>query len=292
VVSGDPKEDSNTKTFPNPYGNISIPFTVFRNYGDPMYLEGESDIANMIPLQSALNEIMTDDKATISYHSFPILKFLNDAKMPSNWVRKPNSGLEFSGSGDAQYLVWDNVLEASDKFKEKLRSSMTVVSGVSQISRGNASEIGQVRSGAGLKTLFQSDINAIGLKIPHFKRAERDLVYSTVKMWEKETGESLGDFTCEVSFPQDFVGLDRLLEAQVNQIDVQQGLSSIREIVKGKHPEAISEDEINEYIAEIIAEKKKLAMVQAQTKVAAQGKPAAPQSTDKKSQEQTVGAGE
>lgn len=284
MVGGD--SDKSTVNMKNPYGSISIPFVVFRNYGDPMFLEGESDIANMIPLQTALNEIMTDDKACISYHSFPILKFLKNAKMPTNFIRKVNSGIEFEGEGDAEYLTWENVLEASDKFKDKLRSSMTVVSGVSQISRGNASEIGQIRSGAGLKTLFQADINAIGLKIPHFKRAERELVYATTKMWEMETGEEFGDFVCHVEFPDDFVGLDELLKAQVNQIDLQEGVASIREIVKAKHPEAISEDEISSFISEMIAEKKKIAENEAKAKNA--GKP--PETTNAKSNQQAVGA--
>lgn len=286
AMMSDDSDKKNTIVMDNKYKSVSVPFTVFRNYGDPMYLEGESDIANMISLQTSLNEIMTDDKACISYHSFPILKFLKGAKMPPNFVRKVNSGIEFEGEGDASYLTWENVLENSDMFKDKLRTAMTVVSGVSQISRGNAAEIGQIRSGAGLKTLFQADINAIGLKIPHFKKAERDLVYSTVQMWEMETGEEMGDFICHVEFPEDFVGLDKLLEAQVNQIDSEIGVQSIREMVKEKHPEITSESEINAFIAEVVAEKKKIAEAEAKAKAA--GKP--PETTSAKSNQQAPGS--
>lgn len=271
---------------PNPYGDIRVPFTVFRNYGDPMYLEGESDIANMISLQSALNEVTTDDKATISYHSFPVLTLNKGAKLPSNFVRKVNSVLEFDGDGTAEYLTWDNVLEASAKFKEEVRTNMTVVSGVSQLSRGNASGVGQVRSGAGLKTLFQADVNCISLKIPHFKKAEKELVYSTIKMWEFETGESFGDFTCEVEFPEDFVGLDKLINAQTEQIELTQGVESLREVIKETHPEFTSEAEVDAYYGQIMKEKQKIAEMEAKAKAKAVPKVPGTQSSEAKSQAQ------
>jgi len=273
---------------PNQYGNINIPFTVFRNYGDPMYLEGISDLDQMIPLQNVLNEGLNADKAAIEYHSYPLLVLTGGAKLPSNFIRKVNSGLEMDINQDVKYLTWDNVLEASQVFKESVRKQMTVVSGVSQVSRGNAESIGQVRSGAGLKILFQADINAVALKIPYFREAEKRLVYSTLAMWEQETGESFGeDYFCEVEFPADFVGLDELLKAQTEQIEIANATRSIREAILDKHPELTSEEDVDSIISEIIAEKKKLALA-TKPPVApeAPGKTVKPQGTTQKSQEQ------
>lgn len=280
-------DSSETITEANPYKDIKIPFTVFRNYGDPMYLEGESDIANMLSMQSALNEVMTDDKATISYHSFPILVLTHGAKMPNNFIRKVNSALEMDGDSEAKYLTWENVLDASAAFKENIRTNMTVVSGVSQLSRGNATGVGQVRSGAGLKTLFQADINAIGLKIPHFKKAEKELVYSTIQMWEMETGEEMGEFVCEVEFPEDFVGLDKLIQAQTEQIEITQGIESIRNVVKERHPEVTSEEDIDAIVKEAMDEKKKLAEMELAAKAKAAPKIPGTQSPEAKSQAQS-----
>lgn len=244
-------EEQPISTEPNEYGNINYWFTLFRNYGDPMYLEGRSDIDQIIPLQNELNELANDDRTTIAYHSFPILKMLKGAKMPPNFIRKANSVLEFDGDQDADYLTWDNVLEASQKRQESIRRQMTVTSGVSQLSRGNAEDVGQVRSGPGLKTLFQADINAVGVKIPYFVQAEKHVAEYTLKMWEFQTGESMGEFEICVEFPEDFVGIDELLKAQTEQIEVQEGMESLREIIKEKHPEIGSEEEIDAILEEI-----------------------------------------
>jgi hypothetical protein len=262
----------------NKYGRLKTPFTIFRNYGDPMYLEGDSDIGGMIDLQTGLNELSNDDKSAIHYHSLPLL-ILKGAKLPANFIRKVNSALELDREAEASYLTWDNVLEASEKKQESMRRQMTVTSGVSQLSRGNATDVGQVRSGAGLKTLFQADINEIGLKIPLFRAAEKELVYSTLKMWAQETGEKIEEYYCEVDFPEDFVGIDSLLNAQVDTLELD-SWSTVREKVRKYHPEATSEEEIDELTKLFFADKKKLE--QAKTKV-----PGA-QSGEKKSQEQTV----
>jgi hypothetical protein len=253
-------EADSVNSSPNPYKSIHIPFTVFSNYGDPTELEGKSDLDQMIPLQNALNELNNDDLNTISYHSAPLLKLTKGAKMPPNFVRKANSAIELDGEQDADYLTWDNVLDASDKKEESIRKQMTVVSGVSQLSRGNAGDVGQVRSGPGLKTLFQADINEIGLKVPYFRMAEEKLIESTLAMWEAETGDSFGEYEACVEFPEDFVGLDKLLNAQVDKLEMDANIVSIREKVAERHPEIESDEELDAIVQEIMAEKKKLAV--------------------------------
>jgi hypothetical protein len=262
----------------NPYGKISTPFTLFRNFGDPMYLEGESDLSQMIDPQTSLNQMNNDDLTVISHHSLPILKATEGAKFPQPFVRKVNSILEIE-RGNIEYLTWDNVLEASSKKEEDVRRNMTVTSGVGQLSRGNASDIGQVRSGAGLKTLFQADINEIGLKVPLFKEAEKKLVRSTIDMLEQEMGVRHTEYFVEVEFPEDFVGVDELVRAQTEQIETEIGKTTIRELVKKRHPEVTSEEEIDDIVNRVMAEKKRIAKTEALPK---------PQnSTDKSTEQQT-----
>jgi hypothetical protein len=269
----------------NPYKSIHIPFTLFRNYGNPMGLEGYSDLDQMLSLQTTLNELSTDDKTCIDYHSFPLLKLLKGGKMPANFVRKANSALELDGDQDAEYLTWDNVLDASEKKQESIRKQMTVVSGVSQLSRGNAESVGDVKGATALKTLFQADINEIGLKIPFFRAAEQRLALTTLQMWQMETGESFGDVYVECEFPADFIGLDKLLAAQTDQLEITSGIASIREKIAARHPEITSEKELDEMVKEVIDEMKKVAEAQAgpQPPPGQQG-----QSPAKKSQEQNL----
>lgn len=284
IVTGENKPEI-MDSIANPYGNINTSFTLFRNYGDPMYLEGQSDLAQMLTLQNALNGLFNDDKMTIDYHTFPILKLSGGAKLPSNFVRKVNSVLEMDTGQDAMYLTWDNVLEASAKSQDSIRKQMTVVGGVSQISRGNAETIGQVRSGAGLKTLFQADINTIALKIPHFKKAEKELAKSTLEILAKERGITLPDYSIEVEFPDDFVGLDELIKAQVEQIDLANGVRSPQEIVRSKHPDLTSEEEVEDILEQNLEHKKKQTEVQRPpTQVGVGG--SASQSSQEKSDEQ------
>lgn len=281
IYSGEAEIETNMQTQKNKYGNINYLFTIFRNYGDPMYLEGESDLSQIMHLQIALNELLNDDKATIAYHSFPILKITHGGKLPPNFIRKVNSAIELDQEQDASYLTWDNTLEASDKFKESIRLNMTVTSGVSQLSRGNSANVGQVRSGAGLKTLFQADINAVGLKLPYFEDAEKHLAETSLRMYAKETGLKLPeDWMIDVCFAEDFVGLDELLKAQVEQLEVTTGTESLREVIKEKHPEVTSEEEIDAILKQVMDERKKLAQQQAQVKK--------PESTQAKSNQQST----
>jgi hypothetical protein len=282
VVSGEEKFEQ-TAGEPNGYKDINVPFTLFRNYGDPMYLEGQSDLAQMITLQTTLNALLNDDKMTVDYHTFPILVLGGGAKLPPNFVRKVNSALEMDMNQTAEYLTWNNVLEASSNLQESLRRQMTVVSGVSQISRGNAASVGQVRSGAGLKTLFQADINAIAVKIPHFKRAERDLAKSTLLVLAKERDIKLPDYyKIEVDFPPDFVGIDELLKAQVEQIELSNLTRTHAEIIKAKHPEISSEDQVKKIIEANLDMLEDISDSKAKP-VAIKG----PETTEKKSQEQS-----
>jgi hypothetical protein len=251
------------KSIPNPYKSLHIPFTLFRNYGNPMGLEGYSDIDQMVSLQTDLNELSTDDKTCIDYHSFPLLKLTKGAKLPPNFVRKANSALEMDGDQDADYLTWDNVLEASQKKQDSIRKQMTVVSGVSQLSRGNADSVGQVKGATALKTLFQADILEIGLKIPFFRTAEERLAESTLKMWEMETGTTFGDVYAECEFPADFIGIDKLLAAQTDQIEVTSGIASIREKIAARHPDITSEAELDALVQLVYDEAAEMAEAKA-----------------------------
>ena len=228
----------------NPFGDVRIPFVLFRNPGDPMALEGEPDHADAIPLNVDLNERLNDDRMVISHHSLPVIKFLRGAKMPSNWKRGPNSGLEFEGDGDAEYLTWDNVIEASLKRSDTLRQAITRVGGYSDISKGDTERIGQVRSGAGLRTLFLNDMLSTMMRQAYAQKGEMDLIRATARMWEYYTGEKFDSYESEVHFPEDFIGIDEWLRWQIDRDKMDAGILGPDEVLKKERADLITDQQI------------------------------------------------
>lgn len=228
----------------NIYGDVRIPFVLFRNPGDPKALEGDPDHADVIPLNIDLNERSNDDRNVISYHSFPIIMFLNGGKMPKNWKRGPSTGLEFDGDGKAEYLTWDNVIEASKERGDKLRQAMNRVSGYSDISQGSTENLGSVRSGAGLKTLFINDMLSTMTRQAFAQVGEQWLIASTAKILEYWTDLEFESYESEVAFPEDFIGIDEWLRWQIDRDKMDAGVLGTDEVVKKEHPELLTEEEI------------------------------------------------
>ena len=236
----------------NPYGDVRIPFVLFKNIGDPMNLDGESDIEDVIPLQNSLNERMTDDALVISYHAVPIVKFLKGAKMPRNFIRKRNSALEFDGEGDAEYLTWEDKLEASQKTKAETRTAISEVTQISGLTRGNMQGAGQLRTGIGVKTMFVPDIIGVRMRRPYMMRGERELVYSTAKLYEFYGKYDFGmDYRCEIFMPEDFLGIDEWMETQVKALKIQSGMPMTQEL-KEEFPE-LSDEQIKKLEDKLLA---------------------------------------
>jgi hypothetical protein len=213
-----------------------------------MQLEGTPDHKDAIPLNSDLNERLNDDRNVIRYHSFPIIVF-NNTRPSEEWRRGPNSALYIEGESDGkiEYLVWDNELEASKEFKEQLRKSMINVSGFSATSFGDTENLGQVRSGPALKTLFTNDAISIFLKRSEAEKAEKWLIWATAKMYERHSGEQFENYNAEIMFPEDTFGIDELLRAQIDALKIAARTKGIDEIVAEEHPELTAE-EIDERI--------------------------------------------
>jgi len=239
----------------NIYGDVRIPFVVFKNYGDPMHIEGESDIEDVIPLQLNLNERLTDDANIIRYHALPIIKALRGAKLPKNFVRKPNMVLEFDGEGDMDYLTWDAPMDASDKYKAQLRQSLAQSSQVSTLSRGNLRDVGQLKTGIGVKSLYVPDILGVRLRRPFALRAEKELILATAKMYEHYTNIKFSSYRSEVIYPEDFIGIDEWMETQVTAAEIAAGLP-IQDRLKTRYPDK-SDKEIEELARVVMEEAKK-----------------------------------
>lgn len=235
-----------TRNDPNPFHSVSTLFVVFSNPGDPMYLEGDPDHLDVIPLNRDLNERLTDDRLTISYHSFPIL--VHDGDL-ANFILKPNSHIQ--GDPDKiKYLTWDNVLAASQEHAEQLRRNISLVSSVTDLPRGRSADIGQVRSGAGLRSMFQADMLLAGRKQKRAIRYEKRLIRSSLEMTTFYTGQPFSTKNATIIFPDDIFGLDELWKAQAEQLHLQSGTKSLKDYLKENYPN-LTEHELDQKLEEI-----------------------------------------
>ena len=250
--------ESTDATGVNPWGSLNIPFTLFKNPGDPMLLEGESDIADAMSLNVALNERITDDRLAMSFSSLPIL-LLRGATLPEEFKIKPGAGLEFPITGSAEWLTWDGKLEASIKHQELLRENIRRITSTSDLSLGGSST-GQLRSGPSLRGKFISDLLRSLLKKPFIIRSEQELMKSTMEMFAKATKKknfSSSDYECVVEFPEDVLGLDKIVEAQIVKMESDMGAIEIEDVVRKLRPDIASDPKKMKKIIDEFEEMKK-----------------------------------
>lgn len=225
----------------NQFGRVTIPFSVYRNTGDPFSVEGETEVRGIKGLNAEINELSNGDRDVITYHQYPILMGLNGAKLPENFVRTKNSALELEKK-DAkfEYLTWDGNLEESRLRQEALRQVVSQVKGVGLLSRGFMKEIGQIRSGPPLKALFTSDRSTMARKFKYFSKGEAQDMKADLLYYQAMTGADLGitpevKFHCD--FGDDFLGLDTLLNAEIQALKAQSGTEDIVTIMREVHPD-------------------------------------------------------
>lgn len=240
----------------NQYEDVTIPFTVYKNVGDPFYVEGDSEVSDLRGLNLSLNELANGDEETIRYHQYPILGVFG-GKLPDSFVRTKNTVVEFAETPqdkvDMRYIVWDGKLENSQNRQDQIRRSMSLVSGISLLSRGFMKDIGQIRSGPPLKALFTSDRAVMKRKFATFKSCEMEDMRADLTFIQKHIGIDLNidntvNFGCV--FPEDFLGIDALLEAEINALKQQSGTEDIETILEVEHPDW-SEEQIAEAVKNI-----------------------------------------
>ena len=225
----------------NPFRDISVLFTVYRNTGDPFSVEGDSEVGQLKSLNTELNELGTGDKDTITYHQDPLLVGSGGADLPDDFVKSKNSFVAFDRKdAKLQYITWDGNLEASAKRQETLRRVMSNVTGVSLISRGFLSEIGQIRSGPPLKALFTSERSIMSRKFKAFGKGERADMKADILFWEKSTSSDLKvdkSISFNIEYQHDFLGLDKLLNEEIKSLQLQAGSESREDIIAAEHPD-------------------------------------------------------
>lgn len=238
----------------NQFKDVNIPFMVYKNTGDPFYIEGNSEVDKMRTLNLEINELGNADKSTIRYHSYPILVGVNGADLPSDFARTKNAFVSFEGRDQKlEYLTWEGTLEESAARQDTLRASISTTTGISMISRGFLKEIGQIRSGPPLKALFTSERAVMSRKFNLFAYLESIDMRNDIRFWRQVSGQNIevdNTHTFNVSYSDDFLDIDQLLEQEITSISLQSGSNTVEEVLKSVHPDW-TDQQINEAIKQV-----------------------------------------
>lgn len=240
----------------NPYGDISIPFTIYINPGSSAFdLNGHSDIADVVDINLKYNEVMSDNAHVISNNTWPIL-LVTGMDVPKDYKRGPSDVMATKNSdADGKILTWDGNLEQIENLEVRLAKDMLNVSGYSSVMFGDLENIGQIRN---LKGAMVPDILTISTKQLFFKRAEEAHAIATLSMIEWHEGDVYENKDIDITTNTDYIPQDELTAAEAIIIRSKLGLEDIRAIIKNEHPELETEEEIDKYIEGNIELLKKL----------------------------------
>jgi len=244
----------------NPYGSLAVVFTEFENLPLPNCHEGLSDIDDVVNLNLQLDERQTDLSYTIIHHIWPML-VLTGAQL-GEFKRTPKSVLEIPAGASADYLTWDNKIEAALKFIGELKQSISRLSSIPAISWGELGDIGNLRSGAALRVAFAPAIEKTQRKQKTYGRGEKQLAMGTLKMYEFHTGTKFTDYEMELKYPDDFVPTDELNDAQIMTMLINSGVLLRKDVIAKLYPD-LDEAGITEKQTKITAELEKFKEVTA-----------------------------
>ena len=225
-------------------------------------------VQDMLKLQTALNECMTDNKYFFAKHGRPQLVSSIDL---SNVIGKGDTVWHFDQDDDNHkkvlddigFLVWDGKMEASREHALELQSALFKVASTAAISTGDLKGIGNLRSGAALITAYAPSIQ---------KALEQQIIWAVN---EENLAYAIASFdalihntTVEARFPElDFVmrfpkesGVpgEEIMNAEVRQISINSHLKTFHELVQDEHPE-FSKAEVEEYVEQLIKDSREVA---------------------------------
>jgi hypothetical protein len=225
-------------------------------------------VQDMLKLQTALNECMTDNKYFFAKHGRPQLVSSVDL---SNVIGKGDTVWEINMDDSENqkvmdqlgFITWDGKMEASREHALELQSALFKVASTAAISTGDLKGIGNLRSGAALITAYAPSIQ---------KALEQQIIWAAN---EEKLAFAIASFdalihstTVEERFPQmEFImrfpkesGVpgEEIINAEVRQININSHLKTIHELVQDEHPE-FSKAEVDAYRSQAVLDSRDLA---------------------------------
>ena len=248
-VHGDPVDVKfGNLTNENPYGNVNIPFTLYRNPGDTAFvLDGTSDLADLVEPQMSYNETLSDDGHAIAGNAFPIL-MLTGLEVKKDFKRSPGQVMATKNpDADGKFITWDSDMAASAKYEDRLEEIMREASGYSPVSDGRLDGIGQVRNvrGAMVPAILTSEEKQV-----YYGKAEKAHADATLRMLDWHEDTVYENKTLDINYSDAFIPVDELSRVEAESLAINSGVENIRDIIKGRHPELETEEELDAKVAE------------------------------------------
>ena len=225
-------------------------------------------VQDMLKLQTALNEAVTDNKYFFAKHGRPQLVSTVDLK---NVIGKDDTVWHIDLDDSEQkkvmdqlgFLVWDGKMEASREHVLELQSALFKVASTAAISTGDLKGIGNLRSGAALITAYAPSIQKALEQQIIWAKNEKDLAFAIASFDALIHGTTVEARFPEMKFLMKFpkesgVPGEEIMNAEVRQINFNSHLKTLHELVQDDHPE-MSKSEVDAYRGQIVLDSREVA---------------------------------
>ena len=222
--------------------------------------ERKSDLNDIIDLNIALDEALTDKQHFFQKHGWPQLVSEVDLK---NVAFSPNKIWEISPDIDDKkkvldrlgFLTWDGKMEDHAKFVKHLEKQIMILSHTAAISTGDLEAIGQLRSGAALITAHSVAIHKTEAKQIIWEKNEKEFYRALASMDayfynEKKDGR-YPKLKPVIRFPKDFVPGSELERVQIQQMQINSHMKPLTDIIEETYGN-LGREEIEEKREEIL----------------------------------------
>jgi hypothetical protein len=256
--------DDNSALTPTKTPNViplTTEFVVLINNEDRI-----SDIEDIRDMSVDIVEAYTDMKHFHARHGWPQL--LSEVDL-SNVAHSPNHVWELLSDIDdgkkvtdrVAYLTWDGKMKEAYEYASRIERNLFILSNTARISTGDLEAIGQLRSGAALTVAHSVAIHKTHAKQIVWEKNEKALLMAllryTAYISNKEMASLYPDLEITITYPTDFVPGDELQRVQIRAQEIQNGLASLVDLLKERHPE-LSESEIEDLKKAIFEEQGEL----------------------------------
>lgn len=226
-----------------------------------------SDIEDVMDLNIAYDEALTDDKHFFSKQGWPQL--VTEVSL-ENVIHSPNKVWEITPDVDDNkkvldrmgFLTWDGKMSDHKEFTENLERLIHIQSNTAAISTGDLKAIGQLRSGPALITAHSVAIHKTEEKQLVWEKNEKALFKALVNFDSQLHGQEVEsryrEFKPVIRFPRDFVPGAELERAQIQQIQINSHIRTLKDLLKENDPECVNQSVLEEKYKQILEDSKNI----------------------------------
>lgn len=219
------------------------------------------NVQDMLPLQTSLNEVLTDNEYFFQRHGRPQLVSQVDLK---NVIGKDNTVWQIN-IGDEEtkkvldvlgFLTWDGKMEAAMEHASNLEAKIFKVSSTAAISTGDLKGIGNLRSGAALITAHSPSIQKAQEQQIIWAENEELLSNAIVSFDASIHSQSVENRFPEYEFVMNFpkesgVPGEEILNAEIQQIGINSHFQTVEDVIRQNNP-SWTDEEIKAYRDQLV----------------------------------------